>query len=176
MADIILFHWTLFGWICSGVLPSLLSLYITGCFLNPTLWFMPVIIGLYLLFPFLVHTLEKRGPLLLLAISVLITYGSIAACIALGYPVSHQSALFSFFVIEFSLGMFIGYRLAFYPRTLGRLLGLKMFCDSICSIKIFAASLPIWYAGWMTEVKGGSIMVAIWDSVKPTKAISSGIK
>jgi peptidoglycan/LPS O-acetylase OafA/YrhL len=92
---------------------------------------MPVIIGLYVLFPFLVHILEKRRPFLLFAVSVLITYGSIGACVALGYPVSHQSALFSFFVIEFSLGMFIGYRLAFYPRPLDRLLGLKMFCIGI---------------------------------------------
>lgn len=92
---------------------------------------MPVIIGLYILFPFLVHILEKRRPFLLFAVSVLITYGSIAACIALGYPVSHQSALFSFYVIEFSLGMFIGYRLAFYPSPLDQLVGLKMFCFGI---------------------------------------------
>jgi peptidoglycan/LPS O-acetylase OafA/YrhL len=39
--------------------------------------------------------------------------------------------LFSFYVIEFSLGMFIGYRLAFYPRPLDRLVGLKMFCIGI---------------------------------------------
>ena len=92
---------------------------------------MPVIIGLYILFPFLVHILEKRRPFLLFAVSVLITYGSIAACITLGYPVSHQSALFSFYVIEFSLGMFIGYRLSFYPGPLGRLVGLKMLCFGI---------------------------------------------
>jgi peptidoglycan/LPS O-acetylase OafA/YrhL len=104
------------------------NFYSPGWGLNPTLWFMPVIIGLYILFPFLVQALEKRGPLLLLAISVLITYGSIAACIALGYPVNHQSAIFSFYVIEFSFGMFIGYRLAFYTGQLNRLLGLKMFC------------------------------------------------
>lgn len=107
------------------------NFYSPGWGLNPTLWFMPVIIGLYILFPFLVRTLKKRGPLLLLAISVLITYGSLAACIAIGYPVSHQSALFSFYVIEFSLGIFIGYRIAFYPGPLDRLLGLKMFCLGI---------------------------------------------
>ena len=101
---------------------------------------MPVIIGLYILFPFLVHTLEKQGPLLLLAVSVLITYGSLAACIALGYPVSHQAALFSFYVIEFSLGMFIGYRLAFYPRPLGRLVGLDMLC---LGIGLYAVSWTI---------------------------------
>lgn len=35
------------------------NFYSPGWGLNPTLWFMPVIIGLYILFPFLVRTLKK---------------------------------------------------------------------------------------------------------------------
>jgi hypothetical protein len=61
--------------------------------------------------------------------------------------VSHQAALFSFYVIEFSLGMFIGYRLAFYPRPLGRLVGLDMLCLGIGLYAVSWAIQRYWTLG-----------------------------
>jgi len=69
------------------------NFYSPGWGLNPTMWFMPVIVGLYVLFPVLVKVLEKYGAFLLLTISTLVTYGSITLCIVLEHPVSHQTAL-----------------------------------------------------------------------------------
>lgn len=76
---------------------------------NPTLWFMPVIIGLYLLFPLLVWLLRKKGVLFLLLFSAGLTYLSITLCLLAGYYVSHDTALPFFFVIEFALGMALGF-------------------------------------------------------------------
>ena len=61
--------------------------------LNPTLWFVPVIVGLYIFFPFLIKLLQKYGPIVLFIISLIVTYGSVTLCELVGYPVSHQSAL-----------------------------------------------------------------------------------
>jgi peptidoglycan/LPS O-acetylase OafA/YrhL len=81
------------------------NFYEAGMGFNPTLWFMPVIIGLYILFPFLLLLLKKRGPYVFLFISALLTYASITVCFLLRYPVTHQTALPLFFIVEFSLGM-----------------------------------------------------------------------
>jgi peptidoglycan/LPS O-acetylase OafA/YrhL len=75
---------------------------------NPTLWFMPVIVGLYVLFPILLKILKEYGVWVLLLSSAAVTYLSIALCLALGYPVTHQTALPFFFVVEFAFGMFLG--------------------------------------------------------------------
>lgn len=85
------------------------NFYPDGSYFNPTLWFMPVILGLYLLFPILIKLFRQSSRPVFIAISLLITYGSIVLCIFLGYPVKHQSALPFFFVIEFSIGMIVGY-------------------------------------------------------------------
>lgn len=73
--------------------------------LNMTLWFMPVIAGLYLCFPVLVKVLELYGSRVLLGTSAIITYGYIIICIAFGRMPEHQNAFFLAHLIEFSLGM-----------------------------------------------------------------------
>lgn len=110
--------------------------------LNPALWFMPVIFGLYLIFPLLIYLLKKTGPLYFLIISLLITYGSIALCMFFGYDVDHQTALFPFFLIEFSLGMALGYILYFHPLWFNRLASFKMLCLGLCCY-IASPSWPI---------------------------------
>jgi peptidoglycan/LPS O-acetylase OafA/YrhL len=104
------------------------NFYSPGWGLNPTLWFMPVIVGLYLVFPILVMILKKYGTTALLLFSAIITYGSITVSINIGYPLDHQRAVFLFFVIEFSLGMVLGYKLNFDRQYLRHLSGLKPFC------------------------------------------------
>ena len=95
--------------------------------MNPTLWFIPAIIGLYVLFPFLIRILERYGAFFVLILSIIITYLSITLCIILKYPVKHQSSLPLFFLSEFVLGMYIGYILCFYTDSFNRFIGLKTF-------------------------------------------------
>jgi peptidoglycan/LPS O-acetylase OafA/YrhL len=94
--------------------------------LNPTFWFMPVILGLYILFPILVKTLEKYGAIVLLAISVLITYPSIY--LFFGLSTDHQSSIPLFQLAEFSLGMSLGYLQLFHPGYFGRLTDFRFLC------------------------------------------------
>jgi peptidoglycan/LPS O-acetylase OafA/YrhL len=94
--------------------------------LNPTFWFMPVILGLYILFPVLLKTLEKYGAIVLLAISVLVTYFSIY--LFFGLSTNHQSSVPLFHLAEFSLGMSLGYLQLFHPRYFDRLTDFRFFC------------------------------------------------
>jgi len=101
------------------------NFYAPGWSFNPTLWFMPVIIGLYVLFPFLVKVLEGCGTVFFVVVSLLITYGSISLCLLLRYPVAHQSALPLFYVIEFSAGMLIGDAILFHSQRFEHLASAK---------------------------------------------------
>lgn len=83
----------------------------------------------------------------LVTISLLVTYGSITACILLGYPVTHQTALFPFYVIEFSLGILIGYALCFHPNRFRRLVSIKMCCLGIFLYGISWATQRYWTLG-----------------------------
>ena len=65
--------------------------------MNPTLWFMPVIIGLYIAFPLLVHLLREQGVTRFLVFSTLVTYGSIFCFRLLGYR-GFCFYLFSYFI------------------------------------------------------------------------------
>jgi len=112
--------------------------------LNPTLWFMPVILGLYVLFPVLIKVLEKYGAFILLTVSFIITYSSITLCIVISYTVSHQTALFLFYVVEFALGMFVGYIICFHKSNFNRMLGYKAF---LLGVGFYCASLVV-TKGW----------------------------
>jgi peptidoglycan/LPS O-acetylase OafA/YrhL len=72
---------------------------------NPTFWFMPVIFGLYLLFPILLWLLKKCGVRTFILVSVLITYGSILLFLLFGYEIVHNTALPFFFISPFAIGM-----------------------------------------------------------------------
>jgi peptidoglycan/LPS O-acetylase OafA/YrhL len=99
-----------------------------GWDLNKTFWFIPVILGLYLLFPILLKILQKWGLFALLAISILTTYCSIFLFPELA---NHEADLPLFHVASFSLGMVVGHLLTFNPRTLRKLADIKMFCLGI---------------------------------------------
>lgn len=107
---------------------------------NAPLWFMPVIIGLYISFPILIKILEKWGPWVLLLISVLVTQGTITIVVLSGAPRSHQADLFSFWMIQFSLGMVLAYVRDSHPQKLRDLIGIKAF---LLGVGLFAFSLAI---------------------------------
>jgi len=115
------------------------NFYSPGWGLNSTLWFMPVIVGLYLLFPFLMLMLKNLGVLVLLGVSLFVTYGSITLCLWNGYEVSHQAALPFFFLVEFALGMALGHVLFSRPACLERLL----------SWKYFVLGVSCYFASWI---------------------------
>lgn len=76
--------------------------------LNGVLWFMPVIVGLYALFPLLVKLLETRGAFFLMTTAACVAYASILLFHFIGYPSTCQAALPLFHLAEFSFGMLIG--------------------------------------------------------------------
>lgn len=97
--------------------------------LNPTFWFMPVILGLYLLFPICIKILEKFGVIVLLSICITITYASIY--FFLEWSTTHQSALPLFHLAEFSLGMSLGYIQLFHFTFSKRLTDWGSFCSGL---------------------------------------------
>ena len=95
---------------------------------NPPLWFMPVIIGLYASFPVLIKVLERWGPWVLLLVSALVTYGTITIADLAGVAGSHGADLFSFWMLQFSLGILLAYVRDSCPRKMNKLIGLRAFC------------------------------------------------
>jgi peptidoglycan/LPS O-acetylase OafA/YrhL len=104
---------------------------------NPPLWFMPVIIGLYISFPILIKILEKWGPWVLLLISVFVTYGTITIAVLIGAPSSHGADLFSYWMIQFSLGIVLAYVRDSRPQRLRDLVSFKAF---LLGVGLFAFS------------------------------------
>jgi len=80
-----------------------------GWSLNTAFWFMPVIAGLYLIFPLLIRILNRFGPVCFCAVALFVTYGSIAAAFLAGYPAGHQAALPMFHVVQFAAGMLLAH-------------------------------------------------------------------
>jgi peptidoglycan/LPS O-acetylase OafA/YrhL len=140
---------------------------------NPPLWFMPVIIGLYISFPILIKTLEKWGPWVLLLISAFVTYGTLAIAVLADATGSHAGDLFTFWMIQFALGMVLAHVREAVPQKLGHLidpkafflgLGLMMcswvlrtyvplgktFNDSVTSVGFFLILLNL---GWTSRAK-----------------------
>lgn len=96
-------------------------------FLNPVLWFMPVIVGCYLSFPFLMKVLEERGPKVLLGLSLLTSYAYIATSMAFGVVPMHHNAFLMSFLGVFSLGMVLAYAHTKLPSQFSWLNGPKGF-------------------------------------------------
>ena len=108
---------------------------------------MPVLIGLYILFPILIKILRRLGINFLLGLSILVTYGSITLCKVLGFTISHQAAWPLFYTIEFTLGMAIGYVLCINP---GRFSGLSAFKALFLGMFLYsfsAAMTRFWSSG-----------------------------
>jgi peptidoglycan/LPS O-acetylase OafA/YrhL len=104
---------------------------------NPPLWYMPVIIGLYLSFPFLVQLQKQISTLAFIIILSLVNFGSIYLFSSCGYEVSHQSAIFLFYELEFGIGMIFGRLLFqknsylyFFTRFYSLILGLFFYATS----------------------------------------------
>ena len=94
---------------------------------NPSFWFMPVIIGLYISFPVLVKILEKWGPWVLLLISAFVTYGTLTIAVLAGALRAHSADLFTFWMIQFALGMVLAHVRETTPQKLYCLVGPKAF-------------------------------------------------
>jgi peptidoglycan/LPS O-acetylase OafA/YrhL len=124
---------------------------------NPPTWFMPVIVGLYVCFPVLIKILEKWGPWMLALISAVVTFGTITAAVLIGAPGGHGADLFSFWMLQFSLGMVLAHIRSLYPQKLRDLVGLKAFS---LGIGLFAFSWAL-----RTYVPGGKAYNDIFSSI-----------
>ena len=108
-------------------LTFLRNFYEPGWTLNWTLWFMPVIIGLYVFFPVMIQVVKRSGVAALIILSLVISFGSIAAAVYWGYAVDHQAALPLFFVDEFALGMVMAWVAFYHPARLRRFMEVRYF-------------------------------------------------
>ena len=82
---------------------------------NLSLWFIPNIVGLYLVFPILITSFSKMNRVGFLLITLCVSYGSILLFMLMGLSVIHENSLFLFFVFEFTFGIYVGYRSVFLP-------------------------------------------------------------
>lgn len=140
---------------------------------NIPLWFMPVIIGLYISFPVLIGILKKWSVWWLLLISTFVCYGTLALAVVAGEPGSHGSDLFTFWMVQFALGMVLAYARETTPQKLRHLMGPgaflvgimlmivswalrtyvplgKIFNDTLTSIGIFLILLNVVWASLAT--------------------------
>lgn len=92
-----------------------------GWSLNPAFWFMPVIAGLYLVFPLLIRILDRFGSVCFWVICLAVTYGSVAVALLAGYPVTHQAALPVFHILQFAAGMFLAHAVCRFGFDLRRI-------------------------------------------------------
>ena len=143
------YHWAPAGWNASyswvtllAYLSFLRNFYEPCWTLNTAFWFMPVIIGLYVLFPLLLAVLRRAGIMGLMVFSILVSNVSIAACVYFGFPIFHQGTLPFSFVDEFALGMVLGSITYDRPELLRRLMGFKYF---MLGIVIYGVSAAIVY-------------------------------
>ena len=77
--------------------------------LNTSLWFMPIIVGLYAVFPLLIRILNRVGPLRFAVLSLAITFGSVALFRLFEYSLQHQASVFLFHIAPFAMGMLLAY-------------------------------------------------------------------
>jgi hypothetical protein len=153
---------------------------------NGALWFMPVIIGLYGSFPVLLKVLIRFGPWILLLISVLINYGTLAVAVLTGLYRGHGTDFFTFWMIQFALGMTLAYIREKKPEILRPLIGMLPFFvgiglmvsswvlrtyvplgtvinDSITSVGIFLTLLNLVWAAQFRLPMIGTILIALSD-------------
>ena len=135
---------------------------------NPPLWYMPVIVGLYIIFPVLIIILKKWGPIKLLLITTVVTYTSLIIAALAGATGNHASDLFFFAMVQFTLGMILAYLRNTNAEKLRLLIGFpaliigavfyffswvlrtyipygQVFNDSVSSIGVFLILLNL---GW----------------------------
>lgn len=81
------------------------NFYSPGWNMNISLWFMPVLAGLYLSFPFLVKAIKAYGSVKIFILAAIISYSYIFTCISFGTIPEHQNAFFLSYLIQFTFGM-----------------------------------------------------------------------
>jgi peptidoglycan/LPS O-acetylase OafA/YrhL len=151
---------------------------------NNPLWFMPVIIGLYIVFPVLLKILTKFGPWMLLIISLLITYGTLVVTVLTGLYQGHGTDFFTFWMFQFTLGMTLAYiretkpeRLRLLIGSLSLLVGIglmmsswalrtyiplgNVFNDAMTSMGIFPILLNLVWVGRSLMPMIGKILLAL---------------
>ena len=139
-------HWAPAGWQASyswvtllAYLSFLRNIYAPGWTLNSSFWFMPALIGLYVLFPLLLAVLRRIGMTGLMVFSILFTNVAIAVFVQGGYSVDHQAASTLFFVDEFALGMVLACIAYHQPERLRRLMTLRYFLLGMAFYAVSAA-------------------------------------
>ena len=127
-------HWAPAGWDASyswvtllAYLSLLRNIYAPAWTLIPAFWFMPALIGLYVLFPLLLALLGRIGMTGLMVFSILLTNVAITLFVQGGYSVDHQATSTLFFVDEFALGMVLACIAYHQPERLRRLMTLRYF-------------------------------------------------
>jgi peptidoglycan/LPS O-acetylase OafA/YrhL len=139
------YHWAPAGWEASyswvtllAYLSFLRNIYEPGWALNPAFWFMPALVGLYVLFPLLLAVLRRIGMTGLLIFSILLTNVAIALFVKGGYSVDHQAASTLFFVDEFAMGMVLACITYQRPELIRRLMTLPFFLLGVVSCAVSA--------------------------------------
>jgi peptidoglycan/LPS O-acetylase OafA/YrhL len=77
--------------------------------LSLNLWFIPIMIGLYAVFPLVIKIFTKMNKVGFLLLTLCISYGSIMVFVCFGLNVENLHSIFLFFLFEFSFGMYFGY-------------------------------------------------------------------
>ena len=72
------------------------------------LWFIPVIISYYLIFPLLIKILQKIGRFRFLCLSIFVTYCTFGILISTGHKIMRQSSNLLYYLPIFSLGIVLG--------------------------------------------------------------------
>jgi peptidoglycan/LPS O-acetylase OafA/YrhL len=76
---------------------------------NDSLWFIPVILGLYIIFPLLFNILQ-RSMWRFIVLSLVLGEGSLLVCWLAGLPTTHFASFFTFHIPQFSLGIILAHR------------------------------------------------------------------
>ena len=119
----------------------------SGFTLNPSFWFMPVIVGLYIIYPLLIQVLKRFGLAVLIVSALFAAYGSIALCVLVDYPLAHQNALPVFFVCHFALGMALGKLTQEKPQLIRRMMEPRYFFGGLGFYALSAITLKFQVLG-----------------------------
>ena len=113
---------------------------------NGSLWFIPNIVGLYLVFPILITSFSKMNRIVFLFITLCVSYGSILLFMLMGLSVIHQHSVFLFFVFEFTFGIYIGHRSVFLTinESTKKMILLPLFGFLFYSISYYLVMKTSW--------------------------------
>ena len=102
------------------------NLYAPSWGLNYTFWFMPVLIGLYIIYPFLITTIKGIGIAKFIIVISMLQYGAIIIFLSMGFPIGHQNDWFLFYVLIFGAGIALAHVTYMRKYKINRLGSYKM--------------------------------------------------